>query len=80
MLESDPPRNSRPETHPFDERGRGRERLRPHRMDRFPHASENSLRKLPRSGLLWWLSLWLSGEVSFEADRRQVPQSGVYTV
>jgi len=51
--ESNPPRNSRPETHPFDERGRGRERPRPHRRDRFPHASENSLRKLPRSGLLW---------------------------
>ena len=37
-----PPRNSQPETHPDDERGRDRERSRLHRMDRFPHASENS--------------------------------------
>jgi hypothetical protein len=42
LLESNPPRNSRPETHPDDERGLGLQRLSPHRMDRFPHASENS--------------------------------------
>jgi hypothetical protein len=42
LRERNRPRNSQPETHPFDERGRGPERLRPHRRDRLRHASENS--------------------------------------
>src|SRR5215469_5574746 len=42
MLESNPLRNSRQETHPFDEGGRGLVGSPPHRMDRFPHASENA--------------------------------------
>jgi hypothetical protein len=42
MRERKLPRNIQPETHPDDERGRGREGSRLHRMDRFPNASENS--------------------------------------
>jgi pimeloyl-ACP methyl ester carboxylesterase len=38
MLESKPPRNSQPETHPDDEWGRRPQGWRSHRMDRFPHA------------------------------------------
>ena len=38
MRERNPPRNSQPETHPDDERGRGRNRSRLHRIDRFPDA------------------------------------------
>ena len=40
------------ETHRFDERGRGLEGSCPHRSDRFPHACENSLGRVLRSGLL----------------------------
>ena len=35
MRERNLPRNIQPETHPDDERGRGREGSRLHRMDRF---------------------------------------------
>jgi hypothetical protein len=48
MLESNPPRNSRLQTHRDDGRGGDAEMLRPrlaasgHRIDRFAHASENS--------------------------------------
>jgi hypothetical protein len=52
MLESNPPRNSQLETHPDDEPGRGPKGLRPDRLERSPHASRNSYRKLLRSGLL----------------------------
>jgi hypothetical protein len=38
LLESNLPRNSQPETHRFNEEGRGLEGSRPYRMDRFPHA------------------------------------------
>ncbi len=41
MLESNPPRNSQPETHPDDERGRWPQGWRLHRMERFPDTSEN---------------------------------------
>jgi hypothetical protein len=43
-VETNPPRNSRPETHPDDERGRWPQGWRLHRMDRFPDASENCVR------------------------------------
>jgi hypothetical protein len=52
MLESNPPRNSRLETHPDDERGRWLQGWRLHRMERFPDALENSSSNAPRSGLL----------------------------
>lgn len=52
MLESNPLRNSQPETHPDDERGRWLQRWRLHRMERFPNALENSSSNAPRSGLL----------------------------
>ena len=48
MLESNPPRNSRLQTHREDGRGGETTRLRlplaarAHRIDRFAHASENS--------------------------------------
>jgi hypothetical protein len=51
MRERNPPRNSQLETHPDDERGRWRG-WRPHRMERFPDALENSYREEPRSGIL----------------------------
>ena len=66
MLESNPPRNSRPETHPDDERGRWPQGWRLHRMERFPDAWGNSYRKLPRSGILL---------ICFEPGRRQVAES-----
>jgi hypothetical protein len=53
MLESNPSRNSQPETHPDDEGRRWPQGWRLHRMERFPYASENSYRKLPRSGILF---------------------------
>ena len=68
MLESNPPRNSQPETHPDDERGRWPQGQRLHRMERFSNALENSYRKQPRSGILL---------VSFEAGRRHVAQRGM---
>jgi hypothetical protein len=68
MLESNPPRNSQPETHPDDERGRWPQGWRLHRMERFPHASENSYRKLPRSGFLL---------NAFELGGRHIAQRGV---
>jgi hypothetical protein len=42
LRERNPPRNSQPETHPDDERGRWPRSRRLHRMERFPDASENS--------------------------------------
>jgi hypothetical protein len=42
MLESTPPRNNQPETHPSDETGRIPKGVRLDRLERFPHASENS--------------------------------------
>ena len=42
MVETNPSRNSQLETHPDDERGRLTRGSAPHRMERFPHASENS--------------------------------------
>jgi len=42
LRERNPPRNSQPETHPDDERGRWPQGERLHRMERFPDASENS--------------------------------------
>ena len=68
MLESNPPRNSQPETHRDDERGRWPQGWRLHRMERFPDTSENSYRKLPRSGFLL---------NAFELSGRQVAQRGV---
>ena len=38
MLESNPPRNSQPETHPDDERGCWPQGWRRHRVGRFPDA------------------------------------------
>src|ERR1700733_1837648 len=80
MLESNPPRNSRPPTQQDDEAG-GEAESRPapgkdpppHRIDRSAYALENSLRKLPRSGLLFSIR----GEADFECDGRQVAQCGV---
>src|SRR5437764_8741491 len=71
MRERNPPRNSQPETHPDDERGR-RSSWRPHRMDRFPNAYENSCRKTPRSGLLL-----LCREIGFELRWRHIAEPGV---
>ena len=42
MLESNPPRNNQPETHPDDERGRRPHWFAPPSADRFPDALENS--------------------------------------
>src|SRR5215210_6633541 len=69
MLESTPPRNSQPETHPDDERRRRPAGRRLHRMERFPDAWENSLRKPPRSGILFVLR--------FEFRWRQIAKRGV---
>src|SRR5260370_24064921 len=69
LLESNPPRNTQRETHPDDERGRWPQGGRLHRMERFPDASENSYRKLPRSGILVVLR--------FELGRRQVAERRV---
>jgi hypothetical protein len=52
LVETNLPRNSQLETHPYDERGYWPERSRPHRMDKFPHTLENSSRLRPRSGIL----------------------------
>jgi len=52
-VETNPPRNSQPETHPDDERRRWPQGWRLYRMERFPDASENSYRKLPRRGILF---------------------------
>ena len=71
MRERNPPRNSQPETHPDDERGRQRG-WRPHRMDRFPGALENSCSEMPRSGLLL-----LHGEFGFELCRRHIAERRV---
>ena len=68
MLESNPPRNSQPETHPDDERGRWPQSWRLHRMERFPDALKNSYRKLPRSGILL---------ISFEPRGRHVAERGM---
>ena len=68
MLESNPPRNSRPETHPDDERGRWPRSRRLHRMVRFPDALENLSSNVPRSGLL---------VIVFELDGRQIPERRV---
>jgi len=68
MLESNPPRNSRPETHPDDERGRWPRSRRLHRMERFPDALENLSSNVPRSGLL---------VIVFELDGRQIPERRV---
>jgi hypothetical protein len=68
MLESNPPRNSQPGTHPDDERGRWPQGWRLHRMERFPYALENSYRELPRSGILL---------ICFEPGRRHVAERGV---
>ena len=73
MVETNPPRNSQSETHPDDERGRWPGRLRLHRMDRFPDASENSYRKLPRSGH----RSALGREFSLELCRRKIPNGGM---
>jgi hypothetical protein len=67
-VETNPPRNSQPETHPDDERGRWPQSRRLHRMERFPDASENSYRKLPRSGILL---------ICFESGRRHIAESRV---
>ena len=72
-METNPPRNSQSETHPDDERGRRPCGWRLHRMDRFPDASENSSRKLPRSGIL----VVLRGEVGFELRRQHVAERRV---
>ena len=67
LLESNPPRDSQPETHPNDEAGEG---VQPspgfHRMDRFPHASENSAAE---GGV--------GPEALFKLRRRQVAERGV---
>ena len=68
-METNPPRNSQPETHPDDERGRWPQGWRLHRMERFPDASRNSYSKLPRSGILVVLG--------FELGRRQVAERGM---
>jgi hypothetical protein len=65
MLESNPPRNSQPETHPDDERGRWPRSRRLHRMERFPDALENSSSNAPRSGLL---------VIAFELGGRQIAE------
>ena len=51
LLGSNPPRNNRLETHRNDERPERPTRRfgPPHRIDRFPHASENPYRTLPGS-------------------------------
>jgi hypothetical protein len=53
MLESNPSRNSRLETHPKDERGR-----RLDRSDRFPQAFKTHQEKPPRSGILVFVERW----------------------
>ena len=65
MLESNPPRNSRPETHPDDERGRWPQGWRLPRMERFPNALENSSGNAPRSGFL---------VIAFELGGRQIAE------
>ena len=68
-METNPPRNSQPETHPDDERGRWPQGWRLlHRMERFPDAWENSYSKLSRSGILL---------ICFEPGGRQVAESRV---
>ena len=42
LVETNPPRNNQPETHPDDERGCRYQSRRPDRMDRFPDALGNS--------------------------------------
>src|SRR5258706_87697 len=68
MLESNPPRNSRLETRLYDEAGALAAKPAPLSVDRFSDASENSYRKLPRSGILL---------VSLELGGRHVAQRGV---
>jgi len=75
LVETNPPRNSQPETHPDDERGRRRRRRRLHRMDRFPHALKNSSSKAPRSGVL----VVARRQVRLELRRRHVAQRRVQT-
>src|SRR5665213_515784 len=53
LLESNPPRNSQPETHPDDERGCLAARPAPPSVERFPDASKNSCNEPPRNGLLF---------------------------
>src|SRR5207248_168107 len=67
------PRNSQPETHPDDERGRRRLCRGPHRMDRFPDALENSYRKPLRSGKL----VSPGREMGFEFSGRQIAERRV---
>ena len=50
MLESSPPRNSQPETHQTMSGGVGRRAEASIGWKDFPDTSENSYRKLPRSG------------------------------
>jgi hypothetical protein len=52
MLESNPSRNSRLETHPKGERGVDVLSRRLDHSDRFPHAFKTHQEMLPRSGLL----------------------------
>src|SRR5256885_13603735 len=65
LLESNPPRNSQPETHRDGETGEGPPGPSSNsflqRLDRFPHASKNSFRSL----------------ALFENGRRHVPQRGM---
>ena len=73
LLESNRARNSQPETHPDDGGGRVPVWARPHRMERFPDAWENSSRNLPRSGILFIPRR----EVRFEFCGRQIAERGV---
>ena len=73
-METTPSRNSRLEPHPDDEWGRWWKLRRLHRMDRFPDASENSQRELPRSGLLLQL-LELDGRPVAATDAGLTPTS-----
>ncbi len=77
-METNPPRNSRSGTHRDDGSGRGASRFAPHsgtnpahRIERFPHASENSSHDSRETGLFEHALLVL--------DRRQIPQRRVQT-
>ena len=76
LLENNPPRNSQLETHRDDEPGTAvqpfPDRIESHRIERFPDAWKNSLRKLPCSGLLV-----LCGELSFELRGWHVAKGGM---
>ena len=77
-METNSPRNSRAGTHRDDGSGRGASRFAPHsgtnpahRIERSPHASENSSHDSRETGLFEHALLVL--------DRRQIPQRRVQT-